>query len=97
MYAAKMRYTLEPKMKNRICTNCAYLGLYYKCTRPVPLSEPDLVKGHTKYYLGRSAYSERQKPYYGEDVCGPEAKYWKPTLRYRIINIFKKNEDSTIK
>lgn len=61
------------------------------CERPIPREYPDLVYGRTYRHLRDiTPLAERTTL----DGCGPEGKFWEPTLKYRIINLFKKNDNS---
>lgn len=61
------------------------------CERPIPRLYTDMVYGRTHAHLrGISPQEERTTL----DGCGPEGKYWEPTLKYQIINLFKKNDYS---
>lgn len=61
------------------------------CERPIPREYPDLIYGSTYVPLQDTFPLEERTTLYG---CGPNGKYWEPTLKNRIINLFKKNDNS---
>jgi hypothetical protein len=61
------------------------------CERPILRKYPDLVYGSTYVPL---QYTSPLKERTDLDGCGPNGKYWEPTLKKRIINLFKKNDNN---
>ncbi len=85
----------------KLCKDCRYLfvsrlyGTHY-CNRPITVGDEDLVKGPRYEKIAQECAHQRAFNRYTVN-CGIEGIYWKPSLKYLIINILKKNEDSTIK
>lgn len=81
---------------------CRYLfvsrlyGTTHYCNRPITVGDEDLVKGPRYEKIAQECAHQRAFNRYTVN-CGIEGIYWKPSLKYLIINILKKNEDSTIK
>lgn len=84
----------------KLCKDCKHLTTrallshqtpWDMCERPIPRRYPDLVYGRTHIHL-RDIKPQAERTTL--DGCGPEGKFWEPTMRYRIINLFKKNDNS---
>lgn len=83
----------------KLCKDCKHLtnrlmlgGVEWAvCERPIPRKYTDYIHGYTHTYL-QNAHPIAERTTL--DGCGPEGKYWEPTMRYRIINLFKKNDNS---
>lgn len=86
----------------KFCKDCKYyfVSIYniHLCNRLIIGGNNDLVRGPEYRELCSECAFERQYTSTKYTItCGPEAQFWKPTLKYRIIKLFKKNEDSTTK
>ena len=79
----------------KLCKDCKY---YYSptelCERPAPLLGMDYLQGKTTKKICVYASCERTYDEHNPANCGREGRHWKPSLRYRIINLFRKNDNS---
>jgi hypothetical protein len=81
----------------KLCKDCKhYKAILLQCYRPIPTVRDDLVYGHNYVPSMQYAYVERCTEDFAatRENCGPTGKFWEPTMRYRIINLFKKNDNS---
>ena len=74
--------------QKRLCVDCKYLLWGWSCHRPRE-DEPtkkDLVTGESDD-LWYNPWTQRRLEY----LCGPKGRFWKPSLRYRLIHWFRRD------